>query len=134
MARPRSNPAVAAPAPAGDAQSGEQESVVTDTSTAAETQEAVNEIEPTRDDGSGIEPFVEDEPHFVVASGRTLTVGKNKKTLRPGDPVSLDMEEMRQLLALGFIVADVDSEATGGGVAVGTLKVIGGRKPGGVVA
>lgn len=69
---------------------------------------------------------------YVVAPGRTLTVDRGK-TLRPGDSVSLEDDEVQRLLALGFIIPAASPAADGGGVSVGALKVIGGRPPGGVV-
>lgn len=67
-----------------------------------------------------------------MAPGRTLTVDR-MKTLRPGEPVSLEDDELQRLLTLGFVVPAASATPDGGGVSVGALKVTGGRRPGGVV-
>ena len=68
---------------------------------------------------------------FIVARGRTVHV--DGLAIKPGQPVDLSPEDAEWLQARGFIVPAESLDATGGGVAVGGLRINGGRKPGGVV-
>lgn len=68
---------------------------------------------------------------FIVARGRTVHV--DGQAIKPGQAVELSPEDAEWLQARGFIVPAESLDAAGGGVAVGGLRINGGRKPGGVV-
>jgi hypothetical protein len=87
--------------------------------------------DPTNElDGLAGEEAIE-APEYIVTRGHTVRV--DGKAVGPGMPVSLSAEDAEWLLSSGFIVDPAAESASGGGVAVGGLKITGGRKPGGVV-
>jgi hypothetical protein len=91
---------------------------------------AKNPDRPSEPDGLAEEEAVE-SPEYIVTRGHTVRV--DGRTIGPGMPVTLSAEDAEWLLSSGFIVDAAAEASTGGGVAVGGLKIMGGRKPGGVV-
>jgi hypothetical protein len=67
----------------------------------------------------------------IVARGRSVLHGG--KTYGPGATVpDLSKEEVAWLLQAKFLVRTADTPNTGKGVSVGGLRIVGGRRPGGV--
>lgn len=90
----------------------------------AKSSAPLNDLDAGPDDAAA-------SPSYVVARGHTVSV--DGKSVGPGSPVDLSAEDAVWLLDRGFIVDTAAEDASGGGVAVGGLRINGGRKPGGVV-
>lgn len=138
MARPRQNATDVAPTSVADAPTGEEpkqldasEGAVT---ASAQTQPIQSQAAAGNTNQANPQADVEEalDAVYVVARGRSVVI--DKTLYRPGMSVSLDEANAKQLLAIGFVTAAVDDTSSRAGVSVGTLKIIGGRKPGGVVA
>lgn len=92
---------------------------------ATKNPDTLNELDGLAEEG------VVESPEYIVTRGHTVRV--DGKAIGPGMPVTLSAEDAEWLMSSGFIVDPAAESASGGGVAVGGLKIMGGRKPGGVV-
>lgn len=77
------------------------------------------------------DPQQEPEVGYVVAPGRTLII--DGRPVGPGRPAPVQAKDVSWLLDAGFLLSIDAPEESPSGVAVGGLKISGGRRPGGVV-